>query len=108
MELYSGKVCEISKESEKDYLADSLSHLNSREKDFLVFLLNNKIYDFKPIEVSKMLRVTNKTVINRCTKLATHGFIEPVLVNERITSYRVSEFAKGNEKRINSGENCVS
>ena len=100
MELYSGKVCEISKESEQDYITDSLSHLNSREKEFLTFLLKNKIYNFKPIEVSKMLGVTNKTIINRCTKLAASGFLEPVLINERITSYKISEFAKGNEKLI--------
>ena len=39
MELYSKKVYELSKESENDELDGSLSYLNAKEKEFLVFLL---------------------------------------------------------------------
>ena len=49
MVLYSKKVYELSKE-------------------FLAFLLKKRLYEFTPIEVSKMLGVTNKTIINRCAK----------------------------------------
>ena len=49
MVLYSKKVYELSKE-------------------FLAFLLKKRLYEFTPIEVSKMRGVTNKTIINRCAK----------------------------------------
>jgi len=47
-----------------------------------------------------MLEVTNKTVINRCAKLASNGFLVPNIVSQRIRSYSLSEFAKRNEKQI--------
>ena len=100
MELYAQKVCELSQQSSADSLADSLSHLNRREKDFLLFLLQNRLYEFTPIEVSRMLGVTNKTVINRCVKLSNNGFLHPIIVNTRVRSYQVSEFARSNEKEL--------
>lgn len=100
MELYSKKVYELSKVSSADVLADSLSYLNYREKEFLEVLLEKRLYHFTPIEVSKMLGVTNKTVINRCIKLSSNGFLNPVIVNTRIRSYQVSEFARSNGKEI--------
>ena len=68
MVLHSKKVYELSKESENDELDGSLSYLNAKEKEFLAFLLKKRLYEFTPIEVSKMLGVTNKTIINRCAK----------------------------------------
>ena len=68
MVLYSKKVYELSKESENDELDGSLSYLNAKEKESLAFLLKKRLYEFTPIEVSKMLGVTNKTIINRCAK----------------------------------------
>lgn len=100
MELYSKKVYELSKASEADCLADSLSHLNGKEKDFFAYILKKRLYEFTPIDVSKMLGVTNKTVINRCAKLSSNGFLMPVIVNTRVRSYRVSEFSRVNEKNI--------
>lgn len=100
MELYSKRVCELSKASSDDELDGSLSYLNAKEKDFLVYLLKNRIFEFTPIEVSKKLGVTNKTVINRCAKLTTNGFLIPNIVRERIRSYSLSEFARKNEKKI--------
>ena len=38
----------------------------ANNKEFLTFLLKKRLYEFTPIEVSKMLGVTNKTIINRC------------------------------------------
>lgn len=69
MVLYSKKVYELSKESENDELDVSLSYLNAKEKEFLAFLLKKRLYEFTPIEVSKMRGVTNKTIINRCAKI---------------------------------------
>lgn len=100
MELYSKKVCELSKASSDDELDGGLSYLNAKEKDFLVYLLKNRIFEFTPIEVSKKLGVTNKTVINRCAKLTTNGFLIPNIVRERIRSYSLSEFARKNGKKI--------
>lgn len=100
MELYSKKVYEISKASTDDELDGSLSYLNTREKDLLAFLLDNRMFEFTPIDVSKHLGVTNKTIINRCAKLTANGFLIPNIVKERVRSYSLSEFAKTNSKKI--------
>ena len=100
VELYSKKVYELSKGAQVDDLAGSLSYLNTKEKDLLVFLLKNRLLEFTPITVSKMLDVTNKTIINRCAKLTNNGFLIPNIVNQRIRSYSLSEFSKRNEKLI--------
>ena len=98
--LYSEKVREISQKSAEDTLSGSLSFLNVKEKELLIYLLKNNITQFTPIELSKQLSVTNKTIINRCAALASNGFLIPNIVNERIRSYTLSEFAKENKKKI--------
>lgn len=100
VELYSKKVYELSKGAQADDLAGGLSYLNAKEKELLVFLLKKKLLEFTPIDVSKMLGVTNKTIINRCAKLTQNGFLVPNIVSQRIRSYSLSEFAKRNEKKI--------
>lgn len=100
MELYSKKVCELSKGAQEDDLAGSMSYLNAKEKDLLAFLLKKRLLEFTPIDVSRMLGVTNKTVINRCAKLTNNGFLIPNIVNQRIRSYSLSDFSKRNEKKI--------
>ena len=75
--LYSNKVCEL-----------------------LLLLMKNYKREFTPIEVSKELKVTNKTVINRLATLVKNGFVIPNLVKERIRSYELSDFTKQNEKEI--------
>lgn len=100
VELYSKKVYEISKGAQADDLEASLSYLNIKEKELLSFLLEKRLFEFTPIDVSKMLGVTNKTIINRCAKLANNGFIVPNIVKQRIRSYSLSEFTKRNEKSI--------
>ena len=100
VELYSKKVCELSKGVEADDLDGSLSYLNAKEKDLLVFLLKKRMLEFTPIDVSKMIGVTNKTIINRCAKLTNSGFLVPNIVSQRIRSYSLSEFTKRNEKNI--------
>ena len=100
MELYSKKVCEISISGATDELDSALSHLNSKEKEFLLFLLQKRLLEFAPIDLSKQLNVTNKTVINRCAKLTANGFLVPNIVKERIRSYSLSNFARANDKEI--------
>ena len=100
MELYSKKVCDLSRESTDDELDGSLSYLNTKEKELLASLLKNRMFEFTPIEVSKKFGVTNKTIINRCAKLTNNGFLIPNIVKERVRSYSLSEFARKNKKQI--------
>lgn len=53
-------------------------------------------YDIDEYYVS----VTNKTIINRLAVLVKNGFAVPILVNERIRSYKLSEFTRDHEKEI--------
>ena len=71
-----------------------------------MFILKKRLYEFTPIDVSKMLGVTNKTVINRCAKLSNNGFLKPMIVNTRVRSYQVSDFLKANEKQIMKMLSC--
>lgn len=98
--LYSNKVCELSESSSSEALDGSLSYLKGKEKDLLLLLLKKYKGEFTPIEVSKVLGVTNKTVINRLATLVKSGFVEPNMVKERVRSYELSNFAKENEKEI--------
>ena len=68
--------------------------------DLLVIKIKKRLLEFTPIDVSKMIGVTNKTVINRCAKLTNNGFLIPNIVKQRIRSYSLSEFAKRNNKKI--------
>lgn len=100
VELYSGKVCELSKKSTDDELDGSLSYLNVGEKNLLEYLLKHNVLEFTPIDVSKKLGCSNKTIINRCAKLTSNGFLIPNIVKERIRSYSLSNFAKKGKKQI--------
>lgn len=100
VELYSSKVLEISKQTQDEGVSNSLSHLSKKEKDFLKFLIENNKIEFTPIEISQLLNMTNRTVINRCAKLVENGFVIPNLVKTRIRSYQLSEFTLNNKKQI--------
>ena len=100
VKLYSRKVCDLQLSSEEEDIAGSLSFLKKREKELLVLLISSYRGEFTPIEVSKQLSVTNKTVINRLAVLAKNGFVIPILVNKRIRSYKLSEFAVNHEREI--------
>ena len=89
--LYSGKVCDLQLSSNEDDIEASISFLKGKEKELLILLIKR----FK-----RELSVTNKTVINRLSVLVKNGFVVPILVNERIRSYKLSEFTKDYEKEI--------
>ena len=100
VQLYSNKVCELSEGSYTEEITGSLSYLKEKEKELLLFLINQYKREFTPIEVSKEFAVTNKTIINRLSVLSRNGFVEPIIVNERIRSYRLSDFTKDHEKEL--------
>ncbi len=100
LELYSDKVRKVAEDATSDTLFASLANLNKGEIETLTFLLKKKLYEFTPIQVSRLTGVTNKTIIRRCVKLASNGFIKPILVNERIRSYKLTGFAIDNGKDI--------
>ena len=78
----------------------SMSFLKAKEKELLLHLIKKHKNEFTPIEVSREIGVTNKTVINRLAVLVKNGFVIPILVNERIRSYELSGFTKTHEKEI--------
>lgn len=98
--LYSNKVCELSERSSSEELEGSLSYLKEKDKALLLLILKKYKHEFTPIEVSKDLAVTNRTVINRLANLVKNGFVEPHIEKTRIRYYELSDFAKENEKEI--------
>lgn len=100
VKLYSGKVCDLQMVSSEEDVAASLSFLKGKEKELLCLLITDYKREFTPIEVSRRLSVTNKTIINRLAVLVKNGFVIPILVNQRIRSYELSEFTRDHEKEI--------
>jgi Fic family protein len=98
--LYSNKVCDLQLSSNEDDVAGSISFLKEKEKELLLFLIKNCKREFTPVELSMEFSVTNKTIINRLAVLSKNGFVVPLLVNERIRSYELSDFTKEHEKEI--------
>ena len=87
--LYTSKVLSIA--LDETHISDNerLSHLSSKAKAFLDYLRKHNIKLFTPIELSKKMNVTNRTIINWCAELSNNGFIEPIIVNKRIRHYKV-------------------
>ena len=100
MLLYSNKVCELAEGTSEDEISGSLSYLKGKEKELLLYLMKKYRGEFTPIEISKEIGVTNKTIINRLSVLAKNGFVEPILVNQRIMSYKLSKYTTNNKEVI--------
>ena len=98
--LYSNKVCDLQYTSNEADVEVGLSYLKVKEKELLLLLVKKYKREFTPIELSKVLKVTNKTVINRLAVLSKNGFVIPIMVNQRIRSYELSNFTKEHEKEI--------
>jgi len=98
--LYSNRICELSEKAEEDELSGSFSYLKNKEKELLLYLVKKNRIEFTPIELSREIGVTNKTVINRLSGLVQNGFVIPLIVKERIRSYRLSEFTLRNQKEL--------
>lgn len=91
LELYSDAVYKNIRSSNIDRIEESLSHLNKKEKYFYDYLINNNIKMFIPIDLSKELNVTNRTIINWSSSLCKNGLLKPNIVKKRIRSYSLIE-----------------
>lgn len=100
VQLYSNRVKEISESSNEGVIEGSVSYLKTKEKELLLFLLDKTRGEFTPIELSKKMGVTNKTIINRLSVLVKNGFVSPNLVKERIRSYDLTQFSLDNKTRL--------
>ena len=100
VELYSGRVCELAHDSGLQSIRACVSHLNKGEKALLKELLLRQQWEFAPVEQAALLGVTNKTVINRCARLASNGLLIPLIVKSRIRTYQVSDYAIKNREAI--------
>ena len=100
VQLYSGKICELSEASQEKDIEGSLSYLKAREKELLLLVIKEYKWEFTPIELSKKTGVTSRTIINRLATLVKNGFVEPIVVKERIRSYQLSDFTKNHEHEI--------
>ncbi|MDO4500287.1 MAG: Fic family protein [Erysipelotrichaceae bacterium] len=98
--LYSNKVCDLQQSSNEADIETNLSYLKEKEKELLKLIIKKYKNEFTPIELSRELKVTNRTVINRLATLSKNGFILPLIVNQRIRSYTLSDYSKEHEKDI--------
>lgn len=101
-DLYSSKVLEVARSQDEEWILTSLNHLNKKEKQFLLFLLDENIYQFSPIYLAKRLKVSNRTIINWSSALCLNNFLVPHLVNKRTTHYGLSKSIQENKKRMKS------
>ncbi|MDE7161991.1 MAG: Fic family protein, partial [Anaeroplasmataceae bacterium] len=89
--LYANRVLHIAINGTKEDYHIRESQLSNKSKLFLEYLKKHKIMRFTPIELSKALGITNRTIINWCSELSKNGFLKPILVNERIRFYEFIE-----------------
>ncbi len=90
--LYSTKILELQPDTDNEEYRNGLTYINRKERELFVLLMKEYRYGFTPIEISKRIGTTNRTVINRLSNLVKAGFIEPVIVKERIRFYKMTEF----------------
>ncbi len=89
VQLYAQRTSELVNKAIDNQIDASLSHLSIKERRFYEYLLEEGIEEFMPIEASRALGVTNRTVINWSAALAKVGLLEPQLVKQRIRSHIV-------------------
>ena len=87
--LYASKVLSIALKETNDDENERLSHLSTKARNFLNYLKDNKITVFSPIDLSKKMNVTNRTIINWCAELSRNGYLRPIIVNKRIRHYEL-------------------
>ena len=91
MELHAKKTVELVGSSEQSRVQSEAgrSFLNLKERKFLDYLVEKKIPAFAPVEMAKIFKVSNRTIINWCAGLVKNGFLTPEIVASRIRSYSV-------------------
>ena len=87
--LYASKVLSLALKETQISDNESLSYLSDKAKNFLSYLRKHNVKLFTPIELSKKMNVTNRTIINWCIELSNNGFIEPIVVNKRVRKYKI-------------------
>ena len=100
VELYAARTCALGKTSVQDLLTTGLSHLKSKERAFLLFLLKNNYSEFSPISISLLTGESNRTVINRCSRLVTAGFLVPASGQLRIRTYLCTDLTLQNRVKL--------
>ncbi|MBO7614546.1 MAG: Fic family protein [Bacilli bacterium] len=88
--LYASKVLSLALKETQISDNESFSYLSNKAKNFLSYLRKHNIKLFTPIELSKKIDVTNRTIINWCVELSNNGFIEPIVLNKRVRKYKVN------------------
>lgn len=91
MDLYTEKVLQIATEGINKYSNKGLEMLNKKERAFWDYIVENKIMNFRPINMVNIFNVSNKTITNWCSALVSVGLLKPNLVKERVVSYYVPE-----------------
>lgn len=81
--LYTSKVLVTAQEAS----SSNLIRLSRKAKIFFEYLQKHKIESFTPIEMAKIFKVSNRTIINWANELCLNGLIKPNLVNKRIRKY---------------------
>ncbi len=89
VELYAQKSTQLVQAAHGENLEASLSHLSKKERAFFDYLIEHDIREFTPIQMAGIFDVSNRTIINWSAALVKQGLVEPVLVRQRIRSYRV-------------------
>ena len=88
--LYASKVLSLALKETQISDNESLSYLSDKAKNFLSYLRKHNVKLFTPIELSKKMNVSNRTIINWCIELSNNGFIEPIVVNKRVRKYKLN------------------
>ena len=100
VDLYSEKVIKLAQAGDETYLKNGWFALNEKSRSFLKYLLKNTIDIYTPKEASKLLNVTNRTIINWSSELVKSGFLKPNIVKERILSYELTDLSISNKRKI--------
>ncbi len=87
--LYAAKVLFMAKDKASESEEIRLSNLSKKARAFLEFLIKENVVAFAPIDFTKTLKVTNRTIINWCHELVNNGYIKPIIVNKRIRHYEM-------------------
>lgn len=88
--LYASKVLSLALKETQISDNESLSYLSDKAKNFLSYLRKHNVKLFTPIELSKKMNVSNRTIINWSIELSNNGFIEPIVVNKRVRKYKLN------------------
>ena len=88
VELYARKASDLASAATSEAAAASLSHLKPRERAFYEHLVEQGVESFAPVDMARVFGVSNRTIINWSAALAANGLLEPVLVKQRIRSYK--------------------